>query len=320
MALWVVLGVLVLVGTVTDLIGTTLSYSSPGGWLSRRALPRAWRTLRSVVRRRHGLLQLGGLGIVLSSLAGWLSSLVIGWWLILLGIGGVEVGSTGRPAGAGEVLAYVGVSFSTLGQGYFVAATPVARAVTVGVGLSGIMALTLLITYLTPVLSAVSARGRLAAAIHDLGATPHELRVHLWPGDDPAANSDLVRELAWELRHLTQMHHSYPVLHYFHSTDPRTALPPNLAALDDAAMLATEHRTAEPAALRLLVSGITGFLTVLGGHFVSPAIEPPPPADAPHGEQASAAGPDRAERRRLMRGYVEHDGWRWSDVTTPRAP
>lgn len=333
-ALLVVSGTVVLLAAIGDIVATTITGGLPGGWLTRRIGSRAWGALRSSIRGRHRTMQMAGMGLVLTMLVSWIGMLLLGWWLVLLGVGDIEHASTGDPADAWEVLYYAGYTLSTMGNGDLLPTTTPGRAVTVIASTSGLLVLTLSITYLVPVLSAVSAKRSLAATISDIGRSPSELAAHLWDGRDAEGNRDVLLQLSQQIRQLVQAHHSYPVLHYFHSRHRKTAIAPNLAALDEVLTLVLAAR---PGALppgrlpvRLLRTAIDDLLDVLASTFIRAAEDPPPPpeldavahlldADERAGaeERLQGALDPLAERRCRLLGFVRDDGWSWDDVVRP---
>jgi hypothetical protein len=126
----------------------------------------------------------------------------------------------------------------------------------------------------------------------------------------------------------THVHRGYPVIHYYHSRDPRAAVPLRLAVLDEAVSLMRFAVRPEvrphPMTLHVLEEATSGYLRALQSVYISPVETAPPPPDlAPlreagipllAEEEIEEAFRKLAPRRRLLCGLVEHDGWRWADV------
>ena len=79
----VVAGLLVLAGTLADLVATTLAGSLSAGWTTRRLSPMGWAAIRRVGAGRHRLLQGAGLLLVLGLVLLRILGLWIGWTLVL---------------------------------------------------------------------------------------------------------------------------------------------------------------------------------------------------------------------------------------------
>ncbi|WP_370326199.1 potassium channel family protein [Euzebya sp.] len=319
-------GLLVLGAVIVDVVPTAIASGLPGGWLTRRVGSRLWDGVRKVGGDNHAFIQLGGTTLVIGLLVTWIVLLVLGWWLLFLGLGRIEGASSGQPASAFQTLYFTGYVVSTLGNGEFVPGTGIGQALTAIASASGILVLTLSITYLVPVLDAVSTKRRLATTLHAIGETPKEMAARLWPGPDLAANRDVLLSIASEVRELTQKHYSYPVLHYFHSRHCQTALPPSLARLDETV---TAVRIVHPDAdgdlgVHLLRSALDDLLEALASTFLRPADEVPPPpsvdvvsqlVDHEPAELGESPALDEMDtHRRRLRGFVEDDGWSWDDV------
>ena len=328
---YTVAGVLLLVGLLVDVVATTVASGRPGGWVSRRTGRAMWTAIRRAARGHQGVMEIGGLVVVVGLLVQWLVIALAAWWLVLLGTGEVVEATTGRAASAMEALYYAGVTFSTLGNGEYLATSAGGRVVTVVASVSGIVLLTLCITYLVPVISAVSLKRRVAAQITDLGPTPHDVARRLLSESGTSQQVDVALELSTHIRTLTQQHYSYPVLHYFHSRHRKTALAVALGVLDDALVLVelAQRRDEPPIHLHLLDTAIEGFLDALAHSFIEPADEPPPQPTVEDLRRLIGSDPlptttdidgrygPRRERRRRLKGFVHDDGWSWDDVARP---
>lgn len=130
-----------------------------------------------------------------------------------------------------ERLYAAGYTLTTLGVGDIVPTTALGRVLIVVCSASGLLTLTLAITYLVPVLNAVTARRVLAATLNALGGDPEQVRQRLWPGGDLKGTRATVEGLASDIRFVTQAHYSYPVMHFFHWPTPATAFAPAFARL-----------------------------------------------------------------------------------------
>ncbi len=191
---------------------------------------------------------------------------------------------------------------------------------------AGLVLVTLSITYLVPLASAVTQRHRLAgyiASISSPGATPESLLAQAWTGQGfPFLDQHLVA--LTPLIHLAgQRHLTYPMLHYFHSPQRRTAAAPNLAVFDEALTLLGHAMRPQaqlaPAAVAPAAEAVGAFLDTLAGALIHPAGNPLPAPDLAILRRAGISVVDDDvfaselhrlyQRRCLLAGLVNHNGW-----------
>jgi len=113
---------------------------------------------------------------------------------------------------------FTGFLVVTLGTGDFVASTSWWRVLTDVAAFSGLFLVTLAITYLTSVVSAVVARRTLAIHVNALGGSATDILARGWDGErfSPGFTQHLVM-LTDKLTMSAEQHLAYPVLHYFHT-------------------------------------------------------------------------------------------------------
>ncbi|MEP0546383.1 MAG: hypothetical protein ABJF88_05585 [Rhodothermales bacterium] len=148
------------------------------------------------------------------------------------------------------------------------------------------------------VVSAVAAKRQLAGSIHSLGETPSDVVRRAWDGSGFAGLDQHLPSLGSALEHHDQRHAAYPILHYFHSTERRTALGPAVAVLDDALLILTEGVAPDarpaPAIVEPTRRTVGSFLTTLGDALTEPSDRVPPTSDlaavASVGAPTEAAG------------------------------
>lgn len=327
--LLLVLGAALVAAVIYDAVWTTLVLKGAGP-LSGRVAASTWRALRRLHRpgSRHRLLALSGTIILLAILGLWLLGLLLGWTLVFAAAPGAVVdGRTGEPATLLQRIYFAGYTVTTLGIGDMVPTGPW-RVLTVAAAMTGLVFITLSITYFVPLIEAVTDGRRLATFVAAMGRSPQDLLLNAWDGQRFEGLDVYFASLAGMLDAHTHQHHSYPVMHYFHSDDAESAVPLRLAVLDEALTLlrygvARECRPA-PLVLHTLHCAVTGYLRVVQAAYVAPASDPPPPPDLGPLRRAGIPLVDEEAfrealvalegRRRLLRGLVEHDGWTWADV------
>ncbi len=308
--LLVLLGSVLLLLAAWDVFITTLTLRG-GGPVVRRVTRLAWSGLLALHRRgvRPGLLGFGGGLAVALSLILWVILLAAGWGMVFAGLPGAVIdGSTGAPADLLSRLYFAGFNLFTLGVGDYRPSGPLAQALTVAASASGLLAITLTITYLGPVVSGGVSRRALAGEISLLGQTPDEI-IEAARAQGPDRFAAQLEGLAPAILKMAEQHLAYPVLSYFHAPQPRLALPLRLASLYEALLIlqveAAEHTTAARTDAAVLAA-IEIYVVRLD--------DSSPPSEG----LVRQGGSQTRERLRAM---VEQDGWRWRDVLeTPAAP
>lgn len=328
---------LFLVGfTLFDALWTTIAPYGAGP-LSKQ-IARGWWTASLWVHRRigaHRLLAFAGPALLVIAFLVWVGLLWMGWTLLFSAEPGAVVASASNaPADLAGRVYYVGFVLFTLGTGDYVPVGGTWEVLSAVASLSGLFVVTLAITYVLSVVSAVAAKRQLAGSIHSLGDTPADLVCRAWDGSGFAGLDQHLPSLGSALEHHNQRHLAYPVVHYFHSTDRRTALGPAVAVLDDALLILAEGVAADarpaPAIVEPTRRAVGSFLETLGDAFIEPSDDVPPTPDlaavASAGVPTESAGHfERAverevHRRRLLWGLVEDGGWSWSAVVSEHPP
>lgn len=324
------IGALLIAAALVDLGWTTVAAGSGAGPLTARIARRTWRiALAAHARRRgHAVLSAVGVGIVFAVLAMWLLLLVAGWSLVFASSEGAVRERQGAPADGIARVYFAGYSVFTLGNGDYRPGDDVWQLATVAASGTGLVFVTLAITYLVPVASAVAQRREVASYIASLGRSPAEILTRAWTGDGFGSLGQHLVTLAHLVHGARQRHLTYPVLHYFHSADPESAAAPSLARLSQAVDLlrhavVPQHRP-DPAAVDVLDRSIASFLETLAAAYIQPFDDPLPAADQRslrrHGIptvsdcEYEEALTDGEHRRRLLAAYLEEDGWQQADV------
>ena len=321
------LGFALLVLVLLDIVVTTLTMRSAGP-VTSRAMQLLWRVmLRVTPAGRHRVLLAGGIAIVVSTVLAWAVLSWAGWALVFLGTeDGVVNSTTMAPATAWQTVYFAGTTLFTLGPGDFNPSGTIWQILTVVCVANGLLAMTLSVTYIVPVLSAAAGRRQLAAQIHAIGATPQGILRWGWDGRSFSRLEDEVSTLAPSIILQAQQHLAYPALHYFHSDHQETALPLRIAALDEALTIllhAPPGDVAPDAAkLRNARTAISFLLNVMNSAHIPPADAPPPPPSIEGLEglpkfkaDSFGSGLDLCrDRRHLLLSWIRNDGRSWSEV------
>jgi hypothetical protein len=327
-------GGLTLIGLVTvEVFLTTVSTSSPGGPVSHRLVLLIWRVLRRLARSpRSRLLAAAGPTAVVVLLLSWIVGLWVGWSLLFAADPAAVVDAdSGRAVGGWDRVYYAGFALFTLGVGDVVAVGAWWRTLTVVATINGFVLLTMSVSYLIPVIMAVTERRTLAILAHRLGTDVDDALRRAWDGVAFTGLDDQLVDLARRIARLSQQYLSYPLLHLFHTTDRDAALEPSLAVIAETALVLRDgvERQARPPdpVLDAIVGAIDRFVDIASRDFVRPLPDAPPPPDL--GTLRETGIPlveparfhrqiaDRAQRRRALAGLVTDARWSWPTNTPP---
>lgn len=325
------LGVLFVVAVAYDIIQTALRLGQRGGPLTLRLASYLWRAALRAPR----LLQVAGVLILLTIVSVWVLFSWLGWSLVFAAFERSVVSSdTGAPADLVGKIYFAGYTIFTLGNGDY---QPVGgwRILTVVASAGGLMIVTLSITYLVPLLSAVVEKRALAGRISLMGRSIQEVvrKLASLGGDEVKQEISSFPE---HLLLLKERHLAYPVLHYFQSRERDNAIAPSLAVLNEALHVVCDGTVDADPSLELAAEkfrcGTGRLLTSLEPWFVTeePAAPDPPPLETVVGSDLRLR--DHAEflarvsrggkLRGQLRWMVQDTGWSWEDdvQATPSDP
>ena len=193
------------------------------------------------------------------------------------------------------------------------------------------MVVTLGVSYVLSVLEAVVQKRSFASGVTGLGWRSEEVVEAGWDGEDLHALDLLLSTLGSQLGLLADQHKSYPILHYYHSEDPKDASAVAVAVFDEALTLirfgVLDGAWPEGALLTRARSGVQNYLCTLNSAFIQLAGPAPPPPDlgrlraagipAASDEAFADALADLDERRRKLLGMINADAWEWPPVEHP---
>ena len=329
-------GILVVAVTLLDALWTTLWPEGHAGPIVNWAtfgIHGLFKRLAGGARRRasgarvnHRLLSVEGPVTLVAGVLLWVALLWTGWTLIFSAGPAAIVGSHSHaPANGAERIYFTGYVLFTLGNGDFAPLGAGWQIATAVASLTGLLLISLTVTYLLSALGAVVTKRAFASQVIALGASPADFVCHAWDGRGFGALDLQLLSLAEQLGRVTQQHRAYPMLHYYHSTEERTAVPAAVAVLDDALTLlsfgvAPDCRPA-PTPLRVTRETVRGYLDTVHQAHVGPADVPPAPPDLENLRRAAiptvsedafaAAVGELGERRRLLRGILESEARQW---------
>ena len=214
-----------------------------------------------------------------------------------------------------------------MGNGDFTPRDGVWQIVTALTTASGMLFVTLSVTYVLSVLGAVTQKRSLASGIHGLGTRSTEILLTSWDGESFRGLEIPLDTISTQLNSLTSNHKAYPVLHYFYGAEAEKAPATNVTVLDEALTLlrfaVSERDRPSDVAVAQARSSVQDYLDTLGSAYVEPADRSPPPPDlTPLRDGGIPTVSDQRfdrsietldDRRRKLLGLVEADEHRWPD-------
>jgi hypothetical protein len=227
------LGSVLLLLALIDALWTTLALEQAGP-IAGRFAGAHWNGYIWLRRRldSHRVLAVAAPVILVGVVLMWAAMLWLGWVLIFSADpDSIIHGSTNEPANLLNRAYFVGYTLVTLGIGDYVPQGNWQLA-TVFCSLHGLFELTIGLSYLLPVLGAATEGQQIASTIAALGDTPTAVLTNAWTGDDFGTLGDHLMNIEGALALHSNAHKAYPVLHYFHSTNPADAPPLRLAILE----------------------------------------------------------------------------------------
>ncbi|MDL5361967.1 potassium channel family protein [Halalkalicoccus sp. NIPERK01] len=320
------LGLVLLVSSTVDLLWTTLWVEGGAGPLTSRLMAGAWRALRRLGGRNARALGLAGPLIFVFTLITWIALLWSGWTLVFVSAESALTDTLNRGSISwSDHLYFAGYTMFTLGNGDFVPREGIWQFVTVLATGSGMLLVTLTVSYTLSVLDAITQKRSFASGVTGLGTHGNALVRTAWDGEGFSGLDLPLNAYVSQLNTLTSNHKAYPVLHYFYSPRAERAPVVAITILDEALTIfrfgiSEEHRP-NNVIITNARSSVQSYLETLHSAFIHPADEvPPPPNLDPLSESGLPTVSDEefttaletlTDRRRTLLGLINSDARRW---------
>jgi hypothetical protein len=229
----VVGGALVLLA-VADVFMTVLYARVGTGPVSHRLSTVTWATARRIARRlgrqKDAFLSFfGPLYLVLIMMV-WIGFLLFGFTLIAwpnLGRGIQRSQGAQTPTDFATAFYYAGGSMATVGSGDLRPVSPAMKVATVIASVLGLCVMTLTLTYVIQIYTALQRRNALALSLHHASGGTGDAAVllaGLGPRDDFTHAESQLSGMATETTGVYESHHFYSVLIYFRFEEPFYAM------------------------------------------------------------------------------------------------
>lgn len=226
------LGFALLILLGVDVLITVFHPQGRGGPINRMQMTCVWTAFRSLAKwrgegPRSDLLSFCGPILAVLTIITWGVVLVAGFVLIYYPfIGSFHVSPpAARPDGAlATAIYYSAYAASTLGVGDVVAPTAALKLLTIAESLTGFILIPISVTYVLSVYRDLSHATTLSLDLYGYFQRGTE---QVWEDLSNAGQygfSDWMDRTARDLLRITQAHSQYPILHYFHASDPAQAL------------------------------------------------------------------------------------------------
>ena len=322
-----ILGILLTLWGLMEGLWTTIWVDGNSAPLTSRLTTGIWKLFRVLIpSRKHRTLSLAGPTILLVTVVSWIIFLWFGWSLLFYADpGALVVKSTNSSPNFTDCLWYVAYTMFTVGNGDFVPQGGVWQVLSSLVAFTGMGMVTLSITYVLQVISAVANKRAFSSQITSIGKTPEEFVKKQWTGGGFGAIELQLNSLSGQLATLNEQHLAFPILHYYHAARVEKSQDVAIAVLDDALTLielgVEEKYQPAQTILSSTRQSVDSFLTTVKMAFIKPAKEVPPEPDIsqlsgkeipfiPEQEFYQKLEKEK-DRRKLILGLINSGAWRW---------
>ena len=327
--LYLVLGTALLVSAIVDLLWTTLWVDGGSGPLSARLTTWVWKGLRHLGDERSRALSLAGPIILTSTLAMWVGLIWGGWtFLFAGGENAILAARDDVPVTWSGRVFYVAYTMFTMGNGDFYPPSGIWQIASSLTTASGMLFVTMGVTYVLSILGAVSQKRSFASAVSGMGEDGEALVCCAWHDGDFDGFHGPLNSLASQLNLLADQHRSYPILHYYHSEQAKQASAMAVAVFDEAMTIlrfgVPETDRPAPVLVENARSATQNYLEALDNAFIEPTEDEPSPPDLDRlradgvptvaDSDFADALDDVAKRRRKLLAIVNADAWHWPPI------
>ncbi|UPW00052.1 potassium channel family protein [Halorussus gelatinilyticus] len=329
---YLVVGVTLAVAGAVDLLWTTLWIDGGAGPLTTPLMVWTWRGLQSLRRGQSRLLSLSGPLILAMTLTMWVVLLWAGWTFIFAsGTNALNYTRGAEPVSWIGRIYFVAYTMFTMGNGDFSPTSGVWQIVTALANGSGMILITLSVTYLINVLQAVVNARSFASSVQGIAECSEAFVRTGWDGENFDEHAIPLDTFASKLSTVAAQHKAFPILHYYRSSRRQQATPMAVGVFDDALTMLRfgvdpEHRPNEP----LLETGRSSVQSYLQSVYSLPIRPSDRPPSAPNLDVVREEGvptvsdeefdgrlADLSDRRRRVLGIVESQAWQWPSQREP---
>ncbi|AHM63485.1 Ion channel [Flammeovirgaceae bacterium 311] len=325
---WLLLiaGGIIVIWFIIESLWTTLWIDGNSAPLSTRITTLIWKIWRTLFSQKsHKGLSLAGPLVLLLTVSSWIICLWLGWAMIFYARTGSLASSEGELPDFAGTLWYVAYTMFTVGNGDFLPQGSAWQLLSAFVAFSGMGLVTLSITYVMQIVSAVVTKRSFSSQVTSIAKTADDFVIAQWTGDGFGAIELQLHALSGQLTVLNEQHLAYPILHYYHAKNADKSSSIALPVLDDALTIimlcADEKYRPAGTILKSCRASISSYMHTLKAAHIHAVDEAPP---LPDWEKIKRAGVplcdkesfeqkfrDNADRRKLLMGLTQNAAWRW---------
>lgn len=328
--LFLISGIIITIWGFLEGLWTTIWVDGTSAPLTGRITTLVWKLMRGIINeKKHKLLSLSGPVILVTTVSFWIILIILGWTLIFYADPFSIQNPTSKayPGFPGHVWYVTYVMFS-VGNGDFTPQSDTWQLLSAMVAFGGMAMVTLAVTYILQVISAVVAKRSFASQVTSIGKGAEDFVISQWTGDSFGDIELQLSSISTTLSTLSEQHMAYPILHYYHAANPDKANALALAILDEALMI-IKHGVPEkhhPAGtiLKSARNSAETFLDTLHGAYISPSDDAPPLPDLSRlrekgvptvaDEEFEKKLEELKQRRKRLYGYVQSSAWKWPPI------
>lgn len=326
-----VLGILLVIFGLIEGLWTSIWVDGTSAPFTSRLTSWIWKIFRRVIPdKKHKTLSLAGPVILVITVFSWIFFIWLGWTLMFYSDpGSLKLSDKAFTPNFTDAAWYVAFCMFTVGNGDFLPTDGIWQLLSALVAFTGMGMVTLAITYLLQVVSAVTNKRAFASEVTGIGKTAEEFVIKQWTGENFGAIELQLTTLSSQLAVLNEQHLSFPILHYYHAARMEKSMDMAIPILDDAITiikLGMEEKNLPPETIiSSLRQAIESFLTTVQSAFITHAKEVPPPPNLSiikkggvpviSEEEFYKKLENEQERRKLILGLVNNGSWRWPKNT-----
>lgn len=323
------LGIVLLILGLIEGLWTTIWVDGTSAPFTSRLTSWIWKLFRVLIPdRKHKILSLAGPFILAFTVFSWIFLIWLGWTLMFYADPNSLTLKTGDfTPNFIQAGWYVSYTMFTVGNGDFIPTDGIWQILSALVAFTGMAMVTLSITYILQVVSAVNNKRAFASEVTGIGKTAEDFVIKQWTGESFGAIELQLSTLSSQLAVLNEQHLSFPILHYYHAARMEKSMDIAIPILDDAIsiiQLGMEEKNLPPETiLSSLRQAIESFLTTVQSAFIKPAKEVPTTPKLAFVKKEGVPViaekefytklENEQDRRKLILGLVNNGSWQWPE-------
>lgn len=320
-------GLLIVLWGLLEALWTTVWVDGNSAPLTGRLTTGIWKLFKNFIPEPDDkLLSLSGPIILISSVVSWIFMIWLGWSLMFFSdSGSIYVRGAELIPQFSDIGWYVAYVMFTVGNGDFLPQQGFWQILSMLVSFTGMSIVTLSITYILQVISAVVNKRAFASEVLSIGRSAEEFVIKQWTGSDFGAIELQLNSLSTQLGKLNEQHLAFPILHYYHAAHAERSQDLAIAVLDDAVSiikLGMDDKNLPPETILTATrQSVSTFLNTVKMAFINPAKDAPRIPDLNKIKKAGVPVlsngqfesrlQEHQKRRKLILGLINNGAWEW---------